>query len=186
MGKIIIIAGPTAAGKDSTMITLMDMRPEIKPLISCTTRPIRPGETNGVEYDFVSEEHFQRLYDADLILSARTYNTIQNGEDAIWHYGAPYPLDDADYVTIVDHQGSQNIIRKIGRENIVLFYLTAPDVVLRDRCVKRRDELAEFDRRLADDRVQFNGIDKIYDAEIDTEFQIPLDTAMYISGFLDG
>lgn len=186
MGKIIIIAGPTAAGKDSAMIQLMKIRPEIKPLVSCTTRPIRPGETDGLEYDFVSEEYFKKLYDGGLILSARTYYTIQKGIDAIWHYGAPYPSTDLDYVTIVDHQGAQNIIKKMGRENIVLFYLSAPDTVLRERCVRRGDELAEFDRRLADDRIQFNGIEKIYDAIVDTEFQIPLDTAMYISGFLDG
>jgi guanylate kinase len=127
MDKIIIIAGPTAAGKDSAMIELLKIRPEIKPLISYTTRPIRPGETDGVEYIFIGEEEFNVLSRDNLILSGRTYTTIQNGELAVWHYGAPYPEQKGDYVTIVDHKGAKNIINKIGRKGVALNYLDAPD-----------------------------------------------------------
>ena len=185
MGKIIIIAGPTAVGKDSAMNELMKMRPEIKPLISYTTRPIRPGEVDGVQYNFINEEQYALLGRTDLILSARTYYTIQNGEEAVWHYGAPFPSTKADYVTIVDHQGAKNIIKKIGKENVLLIYLDAADETLETRCRMRGDEKAEYKRRLVDDRIQFLNIQEIHDFGLRSDDYTAFEVAERISIFLD-
>ncbi len=64
-GLLIVLSSPSGAGKSTLSRMLMDSDPDIIMSVSATTRPIRPGEREGVDYHFVDEAEFQRMVDSD-------------------------------------------------------------------------------------------------------------------------
>lgn len=61
-GTLYIVSAPSGAGKTSLVKALLDAQPQVRVSVSHTTRPMRPGEVDGVNYHFVSREEFlQRL-----------------------------------------------------------------------------------------------------------------------------
>lgn len=59
-GKLIVIVAPSGTGKSSLIKRLKNDFPEIEESVSCTTRPIRPGEQDGESYNFLSVEEFEK------------------------------------------------------------------------------------------------------------------------------
>ena len=102
--KIICLVSPMGAGKD-TILKEVIKEYNINPLISYTDRPIRKGETNGVEYNFVTEEEIYRMMHNGEFIETRVYNT-EFGE---WVYGLAknsidlYSKDN--YIVILDFKG---------------------------------------------------------------------------------
>jgi guanylate kinase len=60
-GSILVVSGPSGAGKTSLCRSLLDRHPEIVGSVSCTTRPPRDGEKDGREYFFVDEALFEKM-----------------------------------------------------------------------------------------------------------------------------
>lgn len=60
-GRLFVISGPAGAGKTEIVKKLIEKHPDVKLSVSCTTRAPRPGEVNGVNYHFVSDERFTQL-----------------------------------------------------------------------------------------------------------------------------
>ena len=60
-GRLFVISGPAGAGKTEIVKKLLEKHPDVRLSVSCTTRAPRPGEVDGVNYHFVSEERFQEL-----------------------------------------------------------------------------------------------------------------------------
>ena len=60
-GRLFVISGPAGAGKTEIVKKLLQRHPDVRLSVSCTTRAPRPGEVDGVNYHFVSEERFQTL-----------------------------------------------------------------------------------------------------------------------------
>lgn len=58
-GSLIVISGPSGAGKTTLLKKLFERCPGLKASVSATTRPPRPGETDGVDYHFLSADEFQ-------------------------------------------------------------------------------------------------------------------------------
>ncbi len=67
-GKLFVISAPSGAGKTTLVKRVIAVRPDLKFSISCTTRPARPGERNGVDYFFLDRDEFMRLRDAGAFL----------------------------------------------------------------------------------------------------------------------
>ncbi|HKM03610.1 MAG TPA: guanylate kinase [Lachnospiraceae bacterium] len=83
MGKIFYIMGKSSTGKDTIFKQLlMDTRIKLKTIVPYTTRPIRRGETNGVEYFFSNEEELQGLESSGKLIELRTYDTFHGK----WRY----------------------------------------------------------------------------------------------------
>lgn len=59
--RLVVLAGPTAVGKGTVAAAVRDQHPQVWISVSATTRPPRPGETNGVHYWFVTDEEFDLL-----------------------------------------------------------------------------------------------------------------------------
>ena len=59
-----MITGPSGAGKGTLIKRLLDRQPELEVAVSATTRPQRPGEVNGREYWFLSEDEFLERIEA--------------------------------------------------------------------------------------------------------------------------
>ena len=88
MGKIICFMGKSSTGKDTIFQKLMEDRElHLHTLVPYTTRPIRDGEENGVQYIFTDEEGYQKLLKAGKIIEERTYDTYYG----LWRY---FTVDD--------------------------------------------------------------------------------------------
>ncbi len=61
IGTLFVISAPSGTGKTSLVIALLKKIPYIKLSVSYTTRPMRPGETDGVDYHFIEKEAFQKM-----------------------------------------------------------------------------------------------------------------------------
>ena len=64
-GRLFVISGPAGAGKTEIVKKLLERHPDVKLSVSCTTRAPRPGEVDGVNYHFVSDERFDELVKED-------------------------------------------------------------------------------------------------------------------------
>jgi guanylate kinase len=119
---------------------------------------MRPNETNGVDYYFVSDDEFKQMLKEDKFIEYRKYNTLVNNQSAIWYYGlSKTPLDsDKQHVVILDIQGTIDFIKWYGKEYCNVILITCDDNIRRERAKLRGgyDE-TEFNRRLEDDKRVF-------------------------------
>ena len=60
MARVFVITGPSGVGKGTLIRLLLEQVPELALSVSATTRDPRPGETDGVDYWFLSDEEFDR------------------------------------------------------------------------------------------------------------------------------
>ncbi len=151
---ITIYIGKSGAGKDTFL--RKQLLCGVKPVVTYTTRPMRGGEVNGVDYNFVTEEEFLKLNEAGALIEYRAYNTLFNGEKAVWYYGSPKVDPSEDYVAVVDVSGAMSYIKAYGSENINIVYVYVDDDVRKERAIARGTfSETEWNRRLADDAVKF-------------------------------
>lgn len=171
---LIVLAGYSATGKDTYQNKLLERNPDLERALSATTRPIRPGETDGVEYYFFEKNLYNMVKKDGKILSERVYYTIQNGEPAVWNYGLlKRDFINNSSITILDHEGARRVKRILGNQ-VRIIYMTCGDEELHERSKRRLDEPAEFNRRLADDKIQFEGIENIADLTIQTDVSMSI------------
>ncbi len=82
-GKLILVVGQTGSGKGTLLGYVREQRPDLVFPVSCTTRPMRPGEVEGQNYYFVSDEEFQRRVENDEFLEwvytdTKRYGTLKS------------------------------------------------------------------------------------------------------------
>lgn len=83
MGKIVCLMGKSSSGKDTIYKKLLTQKTvPLETIVPYTTRPIRAGEQNGVEYHFTDEDGFQRLLAQGSVVEARAYDTCYG----VWRY----------------------------------------------------------------------------------------------------
>ena len=157
--KIFALLGYSSVGKDTILKQVLKDMDDVKPIISTTTRPMRKGETEGVEYYFIDDtEFFRRGTD---FVEQRIYHTKvkENGveKDATWRYGIErIELEKDDYlIVIVDSVGYKELKNYVGNNKIVPIFISAPQEELKARALARGDLEAEVDRRLKDDYERF-------------------------------
>ncbi|HEY9458064.1 MAG TPA: guanylate kinase [Gaiella sp.] len=90
---VFVVTGPSGAGKGTLIRALVERIPEVEVAVSATTRQQRPGEENGREYWFLTEEEFTRRVDAGGFLewveyvSRKRYGTLRSEIDRIAGHG---------------------------------------------------------------------------------------------------
>ena len=87
MGKIYYMMGKSSSGKDTLYREVMKRFPGLGKVVSYTTRPMREGESSGVQYHFVDESELSRLEAEGKVIELRAYDTIHG----IWKY---FTVDD--------------------------------------------------------------------------------------------
>lgn len=153
----LILCGKSGSGKDAILKRLC--KRGFTPIVSLTTRPIREGETNGVEYNFVSRELFESLIRDEKLIEYRTYNTLVGGVTDVWYYGLEKAAVDLenDYVVILDVNGAKSFMDWYGRENCCCVYVEASAVTRTGRAKKRGSfDNTEWQRRLESDDRDFS------------------------------
>ena len=76
MGKIYCVMGKSSSGKDTIYKKLLERHPGFRTIVPYTTRPIREGERDGVEYFFVDENKLKEFRRNGKLIEARTYQTV--------------------------------------------------------------------------------------------------------------
>lgn len=157
--KIFALLGYMGVGKDTILKQVLKDIDDVKPIISTTTRPMRKGEAEGVEYYFIDDtEFFRRGTD---FVEQRIYHTKvkENGveKNATWRYGIERAeLEKDDYlIVIVDSVGYKELKNYVGNNKIVPIFISAPQEELKARALARGDLEVEVDRRLKDDYERF-------------------------------
>ena len=150
-GKLIIFSAPSGSGKSTIVQWLMQEHPELKLYfsISCTSRPPRGTEQNGVEYFFISPEEFRDRIAKDEFLEYeevyhdRFYGTLKQQVERQREAGQNVVFD-------VDVKGGINIKKHYGNEALSLFIQPPSVEELRKRLEGRGTDTAEaIEERLA-------------------------------------
>lgn len=153
----VILCGKSSAGKDKLQ-SIMEDKECFRSLVSTTSRPMRDGEVNGIQYNFTTREGFEKLIETDMLIEYRTYNVVNNGDADVWYYGLPKQnlLENENYVVVLDFQGAEEFTKYYGRENCYIVYIDVDDVTRTERAKKRGSfEQAEWNRRMIADEKDF-------------------------------
>lgn len=173
---ITILCGKSASGKD-TLLTELKNNQGFGTIISTTSRPIRDGELNGREYNFVTKGEFLKDIEEGKFLEYRTYNTLVGGIPDIWYYGCPKKtLDDLnpnkDYVIILDMGGTKDFVDYLGKENCFVCFVSVDEALREERAASRGSfDKTEWDRRAKDDEIKFSDeiVDSLANARISND-----------------
>ena len=152
----LILCGKSGSGKDTILKRLC--KRGFTPIVSLTSRPIREGETNGVEYNFVSRELFESLIRDDKLIEYRTYNTQVGWEPDTWYYGLEKTAVDLenDYVVILDINGAKSFMDYYGQDNCMCIYIDVLDGIRTGRAKQRGSfDETEWNRRMEADAKDF-------------------------------
>lgn len=173
MGKIFCVMGKSSSGKD-TLYQMLKKELEFDSIVPYTTRPIREGETNGVEYHFVTEEEVAELEEAGKIIELRAYNTVHG----IWKYftadDAQIDLEHRNYLMIGTVEAYEKLKAYYGEEHLVPIYIEVDDGIRLQRALNReklqeQPKYAEMCRRFLADEVDFSE-EKLAEAGIEKRF----------------
>ena len=147
MSHVFVITGPSGVGKGTLIRLLRERVPELALSVSATTRAPRPGEVDGVDYHFLSDEEFAAKVAAGEFVewaeySGRRYGTLRWELQRHVDDGRPVVLE-------IEVQGARQV-REAMPEAVQIFIEPPSFDALKDRLVGRgTDHTEEVDRRLA-------------------------------------
>lgn len=143
MGKIYYVMGKSSSGKDTIYKKMLERHPWFRTIVPYTTRPIREGERNGVEYFFVDEERLREMQESEQVIEVRSYNT----RCGIWTYftadDGQIDLDAHDYLVIGTLVSYRALREYFGEEKLIPVYIEVDDGLRLARAVERERRQAE-------------------------------------------
>ena len=146
--KVLTFSAPSGCGKSTLINHLMTQVPDLHFSISCTSRPPRGTEQNGVEYFFLTPEDFSAhiaagdFLEYEEVYAGRYYGTLRQQVDA--------QLEREHVVCDVDVLGGENIKKHYGERCLSLFIMPPSVQALRERLERRGTDSPE----VIDDRLK--------------------------------
>ena len=133
-GKLFVLSGPSGAGKGTLRKKVFETVEDIRFSISCTTRPPRQGEKDGVDYRFISEEAFLTLLEEDRFLEyakvhGHYYGTLRDDVERTLSSGI-------DMVLEIDVQGAFQVREKMPES--ILVFVSPPSLEELERRLRER------------------------------------------------
>ena len=153
---LIIISGPSGVGKSTLIKTLLNKYTDVKLSVSATTRKPRTGETNGVDYYFISQDDFDlKVKNNEFLEYAGTYGnsygTLKSEIDN--------NIKNKDILLDIDWQGKEQIIKNSNNEyNIMTIFILPPSLEELEKRLRNRktDSEEKIKIRLADAKNTIN------------------------------
>ena len=168
--KIIVISGFAGAGKDTIAKAIHELHGH-EFVILHSTRPMRPGESHGDPYYFISDNEMCTMSFNKELIEGRCYRTTKGN----WFYAVHKDKikHDKPYVVVLDVLGYREFVKHFGDRVLGIFI----DVPAQERFIRvqrqRPMEVEEWSRRLIDDESQFTK------AIINSEYQFVVDNDDY-------
>jgi guanylate kinase len=167
---LVVLSGPSGVGKDSILMRMRDIGFPFHFVVTATSRPQRPGERDGYDYHFVSEERFKEMIAQEELLEwAEVYG----------HYkGIPksevrQALESGrDVILRIDVQGAATV-RRLAPEAVFIFLAPGGRDELRNRLQWRRTESAEeLEQRLEMAQHEMAAVDQFDYVVINREYHL--------------
>jgi guanylate kinase len=172
-GNLFVIAAPSGGGKTSLTRALLEREPAILLSVSYTTRLPRPGETDGVDYHFVTAERFRELKDAGEFLEHAQVHGNWYATSATW---LKRQIEAGQDVLLeIDWQGAAQV-RKLVPASVQIFILPPSLASLEERLVRRgQDDEQTIARRISAAREEIRHCGEFDYVIINQEFASALD-----------
>lgn len=161
MARIYYIIGKSASGKDSILKGLLqDRQLGLREIIQYTTRPIRDGETEGLEYHFVTPSEVESFRKEGRIIELREYQTVHGPWQYMMVDDGTIDLDSGDYAAVGTVESYRKVRDYFGADRVVPFYIDLDPGERLQRALDRerqhlRPKYAEMCRRFLADEVDF-------------------------------
>ena len=155
-GNLIVISGPSGAGKDSIVEGLLKINKKVWLSVSATTRSPRGNEQDGVEYFFLTKEEFEEKIKNNELLEYAEYNNN--------YYGTPKEKirekinDGYDVILVIEIQGALKI-KELVKEAIFIFILPPSMEELKRRLINRNTE--DREKILNRFKIAYNEINEV-------------------------
>lgn len=182
--KLFVISAPSGTGKSTVIDAVMKDLPRLKKLVSYTTRKPRPGEKNGVDYNFVGVPEFERMRDDGKLLEwASVYGNLYGTSlkmvrTALSH--GTFMLKD------IDTQGALQLKKKLG-DNAVLIFIKPPTLQELETRIHQRncDSEQQIKARLENAKKEMSEASKYDHVIINDELKNAVnDLKKIISGYM--
>ncbi len=167
--KMIIVAAPSGAGKSSFVERISKEDPRLVDVITCTTRPMRRGESEGHPYHFINVEEFQRLLEKNFFVEhakvhQNYYGTPGDQLEKAWAQGKCVIMD-------VDVQGAETFRRKYP-ESKSIFILPPSIDELRRRVIKRDGKVpADLEVRMSNAEKEISRVGEFNFQVVNDDFE---------------
>lgn len=175
MGKIVYLMGKSSSGKDTIYKRLLGEKEfRFHTVVLYTTRPIRAGERDGVEYHFTDEAGFQKLQREGKVIEDRIYHTVQG----VWRYFTVVEdnifQDQKNYLMIGTLESYEKVRAYFGKEKMIPVFIDLDDGERLQRALdrERTQEVPQYEemcRRFLADVRDFSE-EKIAQADIKKRF----------------
>jgi len=142
---MIVLVGPSASGK-TEIAKLLIKNHGFSKFVTTTTRPMRVGEINDVDYHFISSEDFKRYIKENRFIEYVNYNAN--------FYGTYKDEISDDKVLIVEPKGHK-AFNDLNNPRIISFFIDSPKSVREARMIERKDKPDDIYKRLSLDDAYF-------------------------------
>lgn len=172
LGKLYTVSAPSGAGKTSLVKALIEAVPSIYVSVSHTTRKMRPGEQDGVNYHFTDYSTFEVMIADDAFLEYAEVFGNYYGTSKQW---VQDQLEQGlDVILEIDWQGAKQI-KQLLPETVGVFILPPSQEALRERLEGRgQDDTETIDKRMSEARSEMSHFDQADFIIINDDFQLAL------------
>ena len=163
-GKLLILTAPSGAGKTTIVRHLLKKFGELAFSVSATTRPPRPGETDGVDYHFLSNREFLErvavgeFVEYEEVYPGRFYGTLRSEVHRIWEQGRTVVFD-------IEVKGATHIKEHFPLGSLAIFVAPPSEETLfqrlRDRSTEDEESLRVRIARAAEELTYADRFDRV-------------------------
>lgn len=142
-GKFIVVFGPTGVGKGTLVSYIKETFPQLVAPKTTATRAMRPGESEGNPYNFVSVDEFKKRIDGGVFIEWAIYSDN--------YYGTPLApiekiIQEGDYaIKELEVQGVRQLLEKVARENLFIIYVDGGSWESLEKRIRARAPISETD-----------------------------------------
>ena len=140
MGKIFYVMGKSASGKDTIYKRLHQRMEGLKTVRMYTTRPIRDGEKDGVEYFFVDDSYLERCRQEGTLIECRTYDTVYGPWSYFTADDGQIDLNNGNYLVMGTLESYEKMRGYYGTDALVPVYIQVDDGLRLRRALDREEQ----------------------------------------------